>query len=321
MDFIYIASFPVQQNISFISLHLLERGIKHEIVEEGSHQHLFVDPSQAEKVMAFLKRLSGQGDGQSEVAASREGEPGKLKAFPLTTALVLLGLLGYGMFRWDITVPLIQYLSFTQIVFHPMGIEYVPFMETYFEKWQWWRLITPVFIHFSLWHILFNGMAIWELGRRLEIFLGARHYFLLFGLLAIVSNVAQYVMTSASLFGGLSGVLFGYLGLIGVLYRKSRHPLLRLPKGIYILGSVSLLAGIFNVFGFAFDISIANGAHLGGLLAGIIAGLVMPLRHSPNHSIRDSSTGGSSPLDSSIQDASARDSSPEKESPRSNSDP
>lgn len=287
VDFIYIASFPVQQNISFVSLHLLERGIKHEIVEEGNHQHLYVDPQQADKVRAFLDQLSGKGKEQSEAVVSREGEPGKMRVFPLTTALVLLGLLGFGLFRWDVTVPLIQYLSFTQVVFHHTGIEYVPFMETYLHKWQWWRLITPVFIHFSLWHILFNGMAIWELGRRLEIFLGGRRYVLLFGLLAAVSNLAQYIMTSASLFGGLSGVLFGYLGLIGVLYRRSRHPLLRLPKGIYILGGISLLAGIFNVFGFAFDISIANGAHLGGLLAGIILGLVIPLRHGPYHSTRN----------------------------------
>lgn len=284
MDFIYIASFPLQQNISFISLHLLERGIRHEIVEEGAHQHLYVDPPQVDKVRAFLDRLTGRAESESETAVTRESEPGKLKVFPVTAALVLLGLLGYGLFRWDVTVPLIQYLSFTQVIFHHVGIEYVPFEETYFQKWQWWRLITPVFIHFSLWHILFNGMAIWELGRRLEVFLGIRRYLLIVGVLAAVSNLAQYVMTSASLFGGLSGVLFGYLGLIGVLYRKSRHPLLRLPKGIYILGGISLLAGIFNVFGLAFDISIANGAHLGGLFAGILLGLVLPLPPSPYHS-------------------------------------
>lgn len=292
MEFIYIASFPLQQNISFISLHLLERGIRHEIVEDGGHQHLYVDPSQVDKVKSFLARLSGQeAEPRSQTSVNRDGEPGKLKVFPVTAALVVLGLLGYGIFRWDLTVPLIQYLSFTQVIFHHMGIEYVPFQETYLQKWQWWRLITPIFIHFSLWHILFNGMAIWELGRRLEVFVGVRRYLLLIGVLAVVSNVAQYVMTSTSLFGGLSGVLFGFLGLIGVLYRKSRHPLLRLPKGIYILGGISLLAGIFNVFGFAFDISIANGAHLGGLLAGILVGLIMPLPPSPYHSPRNNPVG------------------------------
>ncbi len=297
MEFIYIASFPLQQNISFISLHLLERGIRHEIVEDGRHQHLYVDPPQAPKVRSFLARLSGQQVEQSEASIRRDGEPGKLKVFPVTAALVVLGLLGFGIFRWDLTVPLIQYLSFTQVIFHHLGIEYATFQETYIQKWQWWRLITPIFIHFSFWHILFNGMAIWELGRRLEVFVGAKRYLFLIGVLAIVSNLAQYMMTSASLFGGLSGVLFGFLGMIGVLYRKSRHPLLRLPRGIYILGGISLLAGIFNVFGFAFDISIANGAHLGGLFAGIVLGLMLPLPPSPYHAPPHSSAGDRSSAD------------------------
>lgn len=276
MEYVYITSFPLKQNVSFLSLHLFERGIRHEIIEDATVQHLYVEPGKAERVVGFLRRFTGEQGKQPPDSARQAQDPGKLRVWPLTSALILLGIAGYVLFSWDLTIPLIQYFTFTKVYFYPTTIEYAGFSETYFNAWQWWRLFTPAFIHFSIWHILFNGLAIWELGRRLEIILGGRLYLLTFMLLAAVSNAAQFFMTTTNLFGGLSGVLFGYLGLIAVLYRRGRHPLLRLPTGIYLLAGISLLAGIFNVFGLAFNVSIANGAHLGGLIAGIVIGILWP---------------------------------------------
>ncbi len=276
VEYVYITSFPLKQNVSFLSLQLYERGIRHEIITDAAVQHLYVEPGKAERVVGFLRRLTGEQDKQAPDYRRQAQDPGKLRVWPLTSAFIFLGIAGCILFTWDLTVPLIQYLSFTQVYFYSTTIEYSGFVETYFNDWQWWRLITPAFIHFSVWHILFNGLAVWELGRRLEILLGARSYFLIFMLLASVSNIAQYAMTTTNLFGGLSGVLFGYLGLIATLYRRGRYPLLRLPTGIYVLAGVSLFAGIFNLFDLAFNVSIANGAHLGGLIAGIFIGVFWP---------------------------------------------
>lgn len=276
MEYVYITSFPLKQNVSFLSLHLHERGIRHEIITDAAVQHLYVEPEKTERVVGFLRSLTGEQSRQAPDYRRQAQDPGKLRVWPLTSAFIFLGIAGWMLFSWDVTIPLIQYLSFTQVYFHSATIEYAGFIETYFNDLQWWRLITPAFIHFSIWHILFNGLAIWELGRRLEVLLGTRSYFVVFMLLAAASNIAQYFMTTTSLFGGLSGVLFGYIGMIAVLYRRGRHPLLRLPTGIYVLAGVSLFAGIFNVFDLAFNVSIANGAHLGGLIAGILMGIFWP---------------------------------------------
>ena len=84
---------------------------------------------------------------------------------------------------------------------------------------QFWRLITPAFLHFGLFHVLFNSLWMWDLGRRLELGLGKSRYVLFFVITAIVANLTQYFWESSPWFGGMSGVVYALGGFLWISQR------------------------------------------------------------------------------------------------------
>ena len=83
------------------------------------------------------------------------------------------------------------------------------------EIWrgQIWRLFTPMFLHFSLPHILFNMLILRDLGSMIEARKNSRLLLLLVLVLAGTSNLAQHLVSGPT-FGGMSGVNYGLLGYI-----------------------------------------------------------------------------------------------------------
>jgi len=55
-----------------------------------------------------------------------------------------------------------------------------------------WRLVTPIFLHFNLLHLLFNAMMLLSLGGQVEGVRGAPRYLALVLVLAVFSNVSEY---------------------------------------------------------------------------------------------------------------------------------
>jgi len=155
------------------------------------------------------------------------------------------------------------------LVFLPLDIS--------MEHYQIWRPITPVFLHFSILHILFNALWTWELGKRLELFLGKSLYLSCFLIIGIGANYIQFWISDSILFGGLSGVVYGYLGMLLVLSRFNTSELLRIPPGIYIFMFVWLILGILKIIDLFIASSVANGAHLGGLILGLIVATLISL--------------------------------------------
>jgi len=89
------------------------------------------------------------------------------------------------------------------IVFYEMGQQY-------------WRLVSPIFLHFGVLHIVFNSLWVWEFGKRTESVLGHLNQAGLILAIALVSNGVQYLASGPSIFGGLSGVVYGLLGFAWV---------------------------------------------------------------------------------------------------------
>lgn len=134
---------------------------------------------------------------------------------------------------------------------------------------QWWRLVSPSFIHFSSFHILFNLVVWWQLARVIEFHFSSSKLLFIFVVTSVVSNLSQLLSTGVgpnglSNFGGLSGVVYGVIGFVwwcGLLKSKSG---LKLPNQFVIIAIGWLLLGYLDLLW----VNMANEAHLFGLISG-----------------------------------------------------
>ncbi len=80
---------------------------------------------------------------------------------------------------------------------------------------QVWRLLTPIFLHFGLWHLIFNMIAMRQFGERIEMRKGTWRFALICLVAAIGGNVGEYFKSGGS-FGGMSGVVFALAGYLWI---------------------------------------------------------------------------------------------------------
>ena len=131
---------------------------------------------------------------------------------------------------------------------------------------QVWRLVTPIFIHFGLLHILFNMLMLMQLGPPVENRFGSWKMLLMVLAMAVLSNVGQY-LASGPTFGGMSGVIYG---LFGYIWMKSRFD----PASGFFMppNAVIWLIGWFFLGVAGIIPGMANTAHGVGLVAGMVIG-------------------------------------------------
>jgi GlpG protein len=149
---------------------------------------------------------------------------------------------------------------------------------------QLWRLVTPIFLHLSLLHLIFNMLWLLALGGQVEAARGRWRYLLLLLFLAVSSNLAQYYLGGTTfdglrpdirpspLFGGMSGVVYG---LFGYVWMKGRFD----PgSGLGIDStSAAIMLGWFVLCLTGLVGPIANVAHAVGLAGGMLVGYVPTL--------------------------------------------
>jgi GlpG protein len=152
------------------------------------------------------------------------------------------------------------------------------FENTYLINNEWWRLITPTFLHFSMTHLVFNCLWIYILGQRIEKLDGLSFFLLIFILTGILSNAGQFFWTQQYLFGGLSGSVYGLLGYCFIIELDGRHGRYGLPEALYLFMFIWLLVGFTGVLSFFGFGNVANTAHLIGMIAGFIIGLITKYR-------------------------------------------
>ena len=152
------------------------------------------------------------------------------------------------------------------------------FENTYLINNEWWRLITPTFLHFSFTHLIFNCLWVYVLGSRIENLDGKSIFLFIFILTSILSNAAQFFWTQEYLFGGLSGAVYGLLGYCFIIELDGRHGRYGLPEALYLFMFIWLLVGFTGVLSFFGFGNVANTAHLIGMIAGFIIGLITKYR-------------------------------------------
>ncbi len=133
---------------------------------------------------------------------------------------------------------------------------------------EWWRLMTPIFLHGDFAHLLMNMFSLFIFGPELERFAGKLNFFNIYFISGIIGNVATYVGGGLqyNFHLGASGAIFGIFGAFVALVYYTRDILPELKQvilPIVVLGVLMTFIGQnINVY-----------AHIGGLVTGFVFGL------------------------------------------------
>lgn len=276
---IKVADLPLEQDIGPFCLYLRQRGVDLRVVESSGRQALYVNnEALAEEVREALARYFDEPQLQQELqriagqGAERRG-PGRLQLIwrhlP-TVSLLLLSLAFTALITGFGAGALSDHFLITQ--------RYIPDFFSLGQRWGilqaqlgtlegWWRLLAPAWVHWGAMHWVFNSLALWIFGPALEKQLGAARLLMLVLLSAVISNIAQF-MISGPLFGGFSGVVYALVGAQMLGMRLHPGATQWAPPAMLGLALLSLLVGLSGVLELA-GLALANTAHLSGFVCGV----------------------------------------------------
>ncbi len=126
-----------------------------------------------------------------------------------------------------------------------------------------WRLVTPIFIHMFLAHLVFNMFATLDLGSQIEFRLGSWRLAGMVLLMAVLSNLAQYYQTGPY-FGGMSGVAYGFFGYIWIRSWLDPASGFSISQSTVVIMLAWFVACFTPLLG-----DVANAAHTVGLATGV----------------------------------------------------
>ncbi len=136
-----------------------------------------------------------------------------------------------------------------------------------------WTIITNLFIHAGLWHILANMLTLYFFGSYLSRLAGERNFLIIYFLGGLLGNAAYLLMAYPfSVAIGASGAVFAVAGALTVLRPKMTVFIIPIPVPIPLW--IAVLGGFLLLSIPAFASNIAWQAHLGGLVLGLIAGFI-----------------------------------------------
>ena len=138
---------------------------------------------------------------------------------------------------------------------------------------QWWRLLTALFLHGGLFHLIVNMWVLWNAGRLTERLFGSGRYALLYFGSGLVASIASIVWKPSVISIGASGPIFGVLGgfIAYALLPRTRLPL-QVLRTHWLSTTVFALFSLVNGM---FSQGIDNAAHVGGFLSGLLLGFVL----------------------------------------------
>lgn len=214
---------------------------------------------EAERIRAQAREAQAQAVAPPEVVAPRG--PAPLTWALLVFCVVVALATGLGApdspYVSDLTIATIHRQGGDAIAWS--GLEEI-------RRGELWRLITPVFLHFGATHLVFNGLVLLDLGRRVEAISGTAALAAMVLGFGVLADLAQYLAAGPA-FGGLSGVLYGLFGFVwamargaprsGYAVREVEVVTLAIWSGICLLGLVG---------------PVGNAAHAAGFVCGLATG-------------------------------------------------
>ena len=141
-----------------------------------------------------------------------------------------------------------------------------------------WTLITAIFIHASLEHIVFNMFALALFGFILENIIGTKRFLIIFFIGGIMASIGSAMFYPTSL--GASGAIFAAIGTLAVIRYKMSVWVFGVPMPMALAAGAWAIADIIGVF---YPSDVANIAHLSGLGFGIAYGFYIRKLIRPEH--------------------------------------
>lgn len=131
---------------------------------------------------------------------------------------------------------------------------------------EWWRVITPGFLHLGIIHIAMNMYLLYILGRMLEPELGAAQMLAVYVTSLIAGSLGALILEPGTPSAGASGAIFGLMGMALVIARSRQ-----IREAVQQIG-ILVVINLVITFGYS---GISKGAHLGGLIGGAICGVIL----------------------------------------------
>ncbi|MBO6933653.1 MAG: rhomboid family intramembrane serine protease [Deltaproteobacteria bacterium] len=165
--------------------------------------------------------------------------------------------------------PSARLFDFAKLYSYPGGpIDLVfSLQKTYLEDHEWWRLLTPMLLHLSWLHLLFNMWWLKDLGTAIE---HQESSWKLLAMVLVVNLLACFgeFFIGSPRFGGFSGVVYGLFGYLWMRGRFDPTYPIRLPR------STVLWMMVWFILCFSGFMPIANTAHAVGLVVGGLWGFL-----------------------------------------------
>lgn len=129
---------------------------------------------------------------------------------------------------------------------------------------RWWTMITTLFLHGGILHILFNMLWLRRIGPWVEELFGPSRFLILYTISGLTGAVLS-ALAGTRYFVGASGAIFGLFGAL-ILYGRQRGG----TFGTAIFRQILIWAGFGFLFGLVMP-GVDNWGHLGGFLGGLLA--------------------------------------------------
>lgn len=137
------------------------------------------------------------------------------------------------------------------------------------QQGQYWRFVTPLFLHANALHVGLNMLNFLVLGIFLERLVGHLRFLLIYLVTGVISIIASYIFSPLEVSVGASGAIFGLVGAysIFVLVHRNAFPRGGIPALLWLVAIIGINLGL----GFAIS-NVDNYAHIGGLVSGFLLG-------------------------------------------------
>ena len=171
----------------------------------------------------------------------------------------------------SLTLALIAFMTLVFVLQSILNLDSLTFVPALVVK-EPWTLLTSIFLHADVSHLVFNMFALFIFGIYLERVVSSKDYLLIFLLSGIVGNLGYMLTTSDQTIPavGASGGIYGIIGALATIRPFSIIYIQFVPLPMILAAA---LWGISEFLGLFSPSYIAHGAHLFGLLFGIAYGL------------------------------------------------